>query len=66
MKSLKKFKEFEKLVKVSNILKNVNPIEDGNGNMVNSIFTTSQEMDIMEMIKDGLSIDEMIDIVKQW
>jgi len=66
MRIVKKLLEFENLVIESGLLKNKNPIIDGNGNIVNAIFTTSQEMDVKEMISDGMSYDDMLNIVKQW
>jgi hypothetical protein len=62
----KKISDFKNLVIESEILKDKNPIIDGNGNIVNAIFTTSQEMDVKEMIIDGMSYDDMLNIVKQW
>jgi hypothetical protein len=29
-------------------------------------FTTSQETDVKEMISDGLDVEEIISIIKQW
>lgn len=67
MKVNKLFKEIENIVKENNILKNNNPIEDGNGNIINSVFTTSEEMDIKDMIEsDNYTINEIIEIIKQW
>lgn len=62
-----KFKEFQKIVEESGTLSDKTPIEDGDGDIVNSIFTTSEEMDIKDMIKSGeYTFDEMLDIIKQW
>lgn len=66
MKVDKIFKEIENIVKENNILKNNNPIKDGNGNTINSVFTTSEEMDVKYMIEYGYSNDEIIEIIKHW
>jgi len=29
-------------------------------------FTSSQEADIWDMIRDGLEVDEIVSIIKQW
>lgn len=64
MKLDKKFKEFENLVKELGILNDKNPVVDGNGNVVNSIFTTSEEMDIKDMIQSGnYTFDEIIKLL---
>jgi hypothetical protein len=42
-------------------------VEDGNGNKVDSFFTTSEEMNIKDMIQSGnYTFDEMLEIIKQW
>lgn len=30
------------------------------------VFTTSQETDVMEMISELMTVDEIVDIIKQW
>lgn len=66
MKTRLKYKEIENIVKNNNIIKKCNIIVDGNGNEIDSVFTSSDEADIIEMIESGLSVDEIIEIIKQW
>ena len=62
MKKKDKFKEIEKIVNGLNIFKfKVDDSKPGD-----SIFTSSETMDINEMIDDDMSVDEIVNIIKQW
>ena len=64
MKPQQTFKELERLVREQQIMekhyriKLIPPSEP--------IFTTSQETDVKEMISDGLTIDEILSIIRRW
>lgn len=64
MKQDKAYKEVEALAKGEKIMEKrygVESFKEGE-----PYFTTSQETDIWELIRDGLSVDEIISEMKQW
>jgi len=30
------------------------------------LFTTSQETDVWEMVRDGMNVEEIVSIIRQW
>jgi DNA-binding NarL/FixJ family response regulator len=57
------FKSIEKIVNDYSILKG--KVSDGEKE-IGAVFTTSEEMDIRELISDGLSVEEIIEVIKEW
>ena len=64
-KQEKIFKEIENRMKDYMMMRN-GGVEDGEGNEVDATFTTSQETDVKELIRDGLSVEEIISTIKRW
>lgn len=64
MRFMIKYNELERLVREQQIMekhyriKQILPSEP--------IFTTSQETDVKEMISDGLTIDEILSVIRKW
>lgn len=64
MKYNTKFNIIESKVRDERIIErlyNIESIPEGE-----PTFTTSQETDINEMISDGLSINEIMNVIKKW
>lgn len=64
MKQDKIYKEVEKLVREQKIMEKhyrikLIPIDE-------PIFTTSQETDVWELIRDGLNVEEILSIIRKW
>ncbi len=64
MKQEKLFKQVELKVREEKLIEKrygIDKIPDGE-----LTFTTSQETDIWEMISDGLDLEEILSIIRQW
>ena len=64
MNKEKVFKQVEK--KVKDLSQGQFKIIDSNGIEVNSVFTTSEEEDINEMINNGFTVDEIVIEIIKW
>lgn len=64
MKTDKKFKEIEMICKNERIMEKHYGVE--NFTPGDRYFTTSQEADIMDMISDGLEVNDIIKIIRKW
>ena len=64
MNKEKVFKQVEK--KVKDLSQGQFKIIDSNGSEVNSVFTTSEEEDINEMINNGFTVDEIVIEIIKW
>jgi hypothetical protein len=58
------FKEVEAICKDQHIMETHYGVLSFNDNQ--PYFTSSQEQDIKEMINDGLNVNDIISIIKQW
>lgn len=63
MKKEHLYKEIENSVRELGIMENHHKISIP---LNQPIFTSSQEMDVKELINDGLNKEEIITIIKQW
>jgi hypothetical protein len=64
MKQEKLFKQVELKVRDEKLIEKrygIDEIPDGE-----PTFTTSQETDIWEMISDGMELEEILSIIRQW
>lgn len=64
MKQENIYKQVESKVKEEKIIEKkygIDKIPDGE-----PLFTTSQETDIWEMIKEGMNVQEILTVIKQW
>jgi hypothetical protein len=64
MRHVIKYNELEKLVREQEIMEKHYGIKSIPMN--EPIFTTSQETDVMELIRDGLTIDEILSVIRKW
>ena len=62
----KLFNEIEEYERIHKIKRNQGGVIDGNGNPVDSVFTTSEITDIWEMIQEDWSKEEIINRIKNW
>lgn len=58
------YKEVEKITREKKLMEKRYGIDSIPSN--EPIFTTSQETDVKEYIYDGMDVDEIIEIIKQW
>ena len=65
MKTNQTFKKIEDRIRYLNKDQDQYRI-DGDGNRIDAVFTTSEEEDIIEMINDGMSIEEIILEISKW
>jgi len=66
MKTNKIFQEVEMICRKERIMEKHYGFDILTADKDTDYFTTSQEMDIMEMIEEGLQVKEIIQIIKKW
>lgn len=59
------FKKIEYLVR-DYMIQRTGGVENANGELVDAVFTTSEETDVRELIHDGYSVDEICLIIRHW